>query len=111
MRGAVHLLKRAGRDFVKNLAWMLVVFGSLVAILVLGVGLPLLWVSAFVGIGVFVMAAIPTVVVLGSGAHDEIFLRGHNHPGVPPEGRGLGSWDGGGGDFGRGDGGGGGDSG
>jgi hypothetical protein len=28
-----HLLKRAGREFVRNLLWMAVVFGSLAAIL------------------------------------------------------------------------------
>jgi hypothetical protein len=97
MGGAGNRLKQASREFAKNLTWMLVVFGALVAILVFGGGLPALGVAAFVGIGVFVMAAISTVGVLWIGAHDEIFLSGHNHPGVPPEGGGLEGWHGGGG--------------
>jgi hypothetical protein len=108
MRGAGHLLKRASREFVRNMVWMLAVFGALAAILVFAINLPLLGMTAFVGIFVSVLAVIATVVVLWSGAHDETFLSGHNHPGEPPEGRGLGSWDSGGwGGAGGGDGGGG----
>jgi hypothetical protein len=97
-----HLLKRAGREFAKNLIWMAVVFGSLAAILVAATDLPLVGVMAFVGVCVAVMAAIVTVVVLWSGAHDETPLGGHHYPGVPP-GRG-GDWPigGGGGDGGGG---------
>jgi hypothetical protein len=98
-----HLLKRAGREFAKNLMWMAVVFGSLGAILVFATQLPLLGVAAFVGIFASAMAAIVTVLALWSGAHDEISLSGHNHhPGAPPD-RG-GDWAGvGWGDGGRGD--------
>jgi hypothetical protein len=96
MRAAGHLLKRAGREFVRNLMWMLAVFGALGVILVFATHLPLVGVATFVGIFASVMAVIATVVVLWSGAHDETFLSGHNHhPGTPPD-RG-GDWDGGGG--------------
>jgi hypothetical protein len=108
MRKNVPLLKRAGSEFVRNLAWMLGVFGALAAILVFATNLPLTAVLVFGVISVSVMATIVTVVVLLSGAHDETLLSGHNYPGVPHEGGGLDHWDGGGGDFGRGDGGGGG---
>ena len=59
-----HLLKRAGREFAKNLIWMAVVFGSLAAVLVAAPDLPLVGVMAFVGVYVAVMAAIVTVAVL-----------------------------------------------
>jgi hypothetical protein len=108
MHGAGHLLKRAGREFVRNLIWMLVVFGALGAILVFATQLPLLGVAAYVGISVSAMAAIVTVGALWSGARDETFLSSHENPGVPPDGGGLEGWHGGGGDAGGGDGGGGG---
>jgi hypothetical protein len=95
---AVHLLnllKRAGKEFVRNLAWLLAAFGVLGVILVFATHLPLLGVLAFVGIFASVIAAIATVVALWSGAHDETFLSGRNHhPGSPPD-RG-GDWAGGG---------------
>jgi hypothetical protein len=96
-----HLLKRAGREFVRTLIWMLVVFGLLGAILVFATQLPLLGVAAFVGIFASAMAAIARVVVIWSGAHAETFLSGHHYPGVPHEGGGLDHWDGGGGEGGR----------
>ncbi len=110
MRRAGNRLKRAGREFVKNLAWLLGVFRALGAVLVFATQLPLLGVAAFVGISVSVMAAIVTVVALWSGAPDESPLGGHTYPGVPPDGGGLGGWHGGGwdGGGGGGDGGGGG---
>jgi hypothetical protein len=86
MRSSEHLLKRAGREFVRNLLWMGVVFGSLAAILVAATNLPLVGTMVFVGVSVAVLAAILTVDVLWSGAHDETLLRGH-HPG--PIGPGL----------------------
>ena len=92
-----YLLKRAGREFVRNLIWLLVVFGLLGAILVVATQLPLLGVAAFVGIFASGMAAIVAVVTLWSGAHDERFLSSHNYPGVPHEGGALDHWDGGGG--------------
>jgi hypothetical protein len=102
-----HLLKRAGREFVRNLIWMAVAFGSLAAILVAATDLPLVGAMAFVGVSVAVVAAIVTVVVLWSGARDETPLGGHDYPGSPPD-RGnwpddwpSGGWDGGGGDRGR----------
>ena len=91
-----HLLKRAGREFVRNLLWMAVVFGSLAAILAAATEFSLVGVMAFVGVSVAVMASIVTVVVLWSGAHDEEpRLGGHADSGAPPEARG-GDWPGGG---------------
>jgi hypothetical protein len=97
-----HLLKRAGTEFVGNLIWMAVVFGSLAAILAAVTDLSLVEVMAFVGVCVAVMAAIVTVVVLWSGAHEEPRPGGHADSGSPPETRGGdwpggGWWDGGGG--------------
>jgi hypothetical protein len=106
-----HPLKRAGKEFARNLIWMLLVFGPLGAILIPVAHLPLLGVFALVGFFVSVTAAIMTAVALWSGAHDEALLSSHNHPGLPPEGRGLGGWDGGGGGWHGGEGFGGGDGG
>jgi uncharacterized RDD family membrane protein YckC len=64
MRYSGHLLKRAGREFVRNLIWMAVVFGALGAILAAATDLSLLGVMAFVGVCVALMAAIVTVIVL-----------------------------------------------
>jgi hypothetical protein len=107
MYGTGHRLKRAGREFAKNLAWMLGVFAALGAILVFATALPLLGVLAFVGIFASGLAAMVTVVALWSGAYDETFLSGRNDSGSSPEGGGLEGWHGGGWDGGRGDGGGG----
>jgi hypothetical protein len=86
-----HLLKRAGREFAKNLLWMAVVLGSLAAILVAATDLPLAGVIFFVGVFAAVMAAIVTVVVIWSGAYDETTrLGGHDDPGSPPD---RGGWD------------------
>ena len=86
-----HLLKRAGREFAKNLLWMAVVLGSLAAILVAATDLPLAGVIFFVGVFAAVMAAIVTVVVIWSGAYDErTRLGGHDSPGSPPD---RGGWD------------------
>jgi uncharacterized membrane protein YgcG len=97
-----HLLKRAGREFVRNLIWMAVVLGSLAAILVAATDLSLVGAMTFVGASVAVMAAIMTVVVLWSGAHDETTRLGdHDYSGSPPnsgEWPAGGGWDGGGGD-------------
>jgi hypothetical protein len=71
MRSSGHLLKRAGREFLRNLIWMAVVFGSLAAILVAATDLPLVGTMVFVGVSVAVLAAIVTVGVLWSGAPDE----------------------------------------
>jgi hypothetical protein len=90
-----HLQKRAGRDFVNNLAWMLAIFGSLGALLVFATQLPLLGVAAFVGIFAFVMAAIATVGLLWSGAYEDTPPGGgHSYPG--PHHAGGGYWPGGG---------------
>ena len=79
-----HLLKRAGREFVNNLAWMLVVFGSLGAILVFATQLPLLGVAAYVGISASALAAIVTVftvLALWSGAYEDTSPGGgHSYP-------------------------------
>ena len=94
MRSSGHLLKRAGREFAKNLLWMAVVLGSLAAILVAATDLPLAGLIFFVGVFAAVMAAIVTVVVIWSGAPDEPPpLGGHDYPGSPPD-RG-GHWPGG----------------
>jgi hypothetical protein len=71
MRSSGHLLKRAGREFVGNLIWMAVVFGSLAAILVAATDLPLVGTMVFVGFSVAVLAALVTVGALLSGAPDE----------------------------------------
>jgi uncharacterized membrane protein YgcG len=86
-----HLLKRAGREFAKNLLWMAVVFGLLAAVLAAATDLPLVGTMAFVGVCVAVVAAVVTVVVIWSGAYDErTRLGGHNSPGSPPD---RGGWD------------------
>jgi uncharacterized membrane protein YgcG len=105
-----HLLKRASREFLRNLLWMLLVFGPVALILVPAANLSLLGVLAFVIFSVSVLAAIFTGVVLWSDAHDETALSTLNSPMLPGDGSGghgtgLGGWDGGGG---GGDGGGGG---
>ncbi len=82
-----HLLKRAGREFARNLLWMAVVFGLLAAILVAATDLPLAGVTLFAGVFAAVMAAIVTVGVIWSGAYDETKRR---DPGSPPD---RGSWD------------------
>ena len=108
-----HLLKRAGREFAKNLLWMGVVFGLLAVVLAAATNLPLVGTMAFVGVCVAVVAAAVTVVVIWSGAYDErTRLGGHDDPGSPSD---RGGWDdvekwtghSGGGDGGGGDGGGG----
>jgi hypothetical protein len=55
MRSSGRLLQRAGREFVRNLLWMGVVFGSLGAILAAVTDLSLVGVMAFVGVSVVVM--------------------------------------------------------
>jgi hypothetical protein len=99
MRSSGHLLRRAGREFVRNLIWMAVVFGSPAAILAASTDLSVVGVSAFVGVCVAVMAAIVTVGALWSGAHDETRLGGHDYPGSHPGHGGdwpVRGWDGGG---------------
>jgi uncharacterized membrane protein YgcG len=104
MRSSGHLLRRAGREFAKNLLWMVVAFGALAAILVATTELPLVGAMAFVGAAAAVMAAIVTGVVIGSNAHahDETPIGGqHHYPGGSPgpggDWRDGGGWDGGGG--------------
>jgi len=85
-RSSGHLLQRAGREFVKNLLWMGVVFGLLAAVLVVATNLPLVGTMAFVGICVAVAAAVVAVVVIWSEAYDQTTrLGGHNYPGSPPD--------------------------
>jgi predicted signal transduction protein with EAL and GGDEF domain len=86
-----HLLKRAGREFARNLLWMAVVLGVLAAILVAATDLQLAGVMVFVGVFAAVMAALVTVVVFWSGAYDETKRPGgHDSPGSPPD---RGGWD------------------
>lgn len=68
MDSSGHLLRRAGREFVKNLLWMGVVFGLLAAVLVVATSLPLVGTMAFVGVCVAVAATVVTVVAIWSGA-------------------------------------------
>jgi len=86
MRSSRHLLRRAGREFVRNLIWMAVAFGALAAILVATTDLPLVGAMAFVGAAAAVMSAIVTGVVIGSNAHahDETPIGGHHYPGGRP---------------------------
>ena len=67
MRSSGHLLRRAGREFLRNLIWMAVVFGSPAVILATVTDLYLVGVSAFVGASVTVLAALVTVGALWSG--------------------------------------------
>jgi uncharacterized membrane protein YgcG len=100
-----HLLRRAGREFAKNLLWMVVAFGALAAILVATTALPLVGAMTLVGAASAVMSAIVTGVVIGSNAHDETPIGGQQHhypyPGGSPGPGGDwsdgGGWDGGGG--------------
>jgi uncharacterized membrane protein YgcG len=112
-----HLLKRAGREFAKNLTWMVVAFGALAAILVAATDLPLVGAMAFVGTTASVMASIVTGVVIGSGARGETPIGGQQHhypegyypvgsPGPGGDWSDGGGWDGGGGADGGGGGGG-----
>ena len=91
MRSSGNLLKRAGREFSKNLLWMAVVLGSLAAILVAATDLPPVGVMFFVGVFSAVMATIVTVVAIWSGAYEETKRRGgHDTPGSPAD---RGGWD------------------
>jgi uncharacterized membrane protein YgcG len=103
-----HLLRRAGREFAKNLIWMVVAFGAMAAILVAATDLPLVGAMAFVGAAASVMASIVTGVVIGSGARDETPIGGQQHhypvgyypvgsPGPGGDWSDGGGWDGGGG--------------
>jgi hypothetical protein len=86
-----HLLRRAGREFGKNLLWMAVVLGLLVAVLVAATDLSLVGTMAFAGVFAGVMAAIVTVVVIWGGADDETTrLGGPGYPGSPPD---RGGWE------------------
>jgi uncharacterized RDD family membrane protein YckC len=91
-----HLLKRAGKEFAKNLIWMAVVLGLLVAVLAATTDLPLVGTMAFVGVFAAVMAAIMTVVAIWSRAPDGATrFGGHDNPSSPPDpgGRSGGGWD------------------
>ena len=86
-----HLLRRAGREFGKNLLWMAVVLGVLVAVLVAATDLSLIGTMAFAGVFAAVMAAIVTVVVIWSRAPDGATrLGGRDYPGSPPD---RGGWE------------------
>jgi hypothetical protein len=86
MRSSGHLLRRAGREFVRNLIWMGVVPGLLAAVLAAATDLSLVGTMAFVGVCVAVVAAVVTVVVIWSEAYDETTRLGsHNYPGSPPD--------------------------
>jgi hypothetical protein len=105
MRKTVQLLKRAGREFGKNLLWLSAAFSPLTALVIFATSITLLGALPFLAIFVSVMAALVTVLTLVSSAHDETLLSGHkHHPGAPPDR--SGDWaDGGSGDGGSGGGG------
>lgn len=123
MRGAGRSTRRAAKEFARNLIWLLAVFGSLAAFLVLGAGVPPLGALAFVGLIVPVLAAVVTALALLGGAPDGTlpggnlgaggeggrYPGGSYHPGYLGGGSGGGGH--GGGDFGGDFGGGGGDGG
>ena len=83
MRSSGHLLKRAGREFLRNLIWMAVAFG-LPAVILVAVTDHLVGVMAFAGTSVTVLAAIVTAGALWSGAPDEPHLGGHDYHGSHP---------------------------
>jgi uncharacterized membrane protein YgcG len=68
--------KRVGKEFVRNLIWVLVAYAPLSAILAFGANTPLRGVLIFGCIIVPVTAAFVTGVVLWTDAGDEVLLRG-----------------------------------
>jgi hypothetical protein len=119
MRGG-RFPRRAGREFARNLMWLLAVFGLLAAVSVLVAGVPPLGALAFVGFFVPVVAGIVTVLAHWGRAEEERLYTGGEggrytgseggyHPGGVYHAGYYG--DGGGGDHGGGDFGGGGDGG
>jgi hypothetical protein len=68
--------KRASKEFVRSLIWVLVAYAPLAAILVFGANTPLGGVLVFGCIFVPVTAAFVTGVVLWAEAGDEALLRG-----------------------------------
>jgi hypothetical protein len=111
MRGAGRFPKRAGKEFVRNLIWALVVYMPIAAFLTLWPIAPLGGVLIFGGIFVVAVAALITVVVVWVGgdttAHgggdglswgDGGYDPRDTHPEFPAgDGQGHGGWDGGGG--------------
>ena len=91
-----HLLQRVVREFAKNLIWMAVVLGLLVAVLAAATDLSLVGMLAFVGVFAAVVAAIVTAVVIWSRAPDGTTrLGGHDYPSSPADrsDRSGGGWD------------------
>ncbi len=80
---AVHLLKRGVRKFMRDLFWIFVAFAPLAVILIYFANLPLVMALPYLGIFVFVIAAISTVLELWSGAQDGAFLSANR--GMSPE--------------------------
>lgn len=78
------LPKRAGREFARNLAWILAIFGPLAVLLFFAAGTPLVGLLVFAGVCALPLAAIVTLLALWSGAPDETLLRGYY--GVEDEG-------------------------
>ena len=71
MRGAVGFRKRAGKEFARNLMWLLAVFGLLAAVSVLVAGVPPLGALAFVGFFVPVVAGVRSGVAHWGRAEGE----------------------------------------
>jgi hypothetical protein len=101
MRSSGHLLRRAGREFLRNLIWMALAVG-LPAVILAAVTDLYLGVMAFFGASVTFLAALVTAGALWSGAPDEPHLGGHDYHGSDPDNAALhylhGWGDGGGGD-------------
>ncbi len=107
---AVHLLKRAGKEFVRTLIWFFVAYAPLAAILTVFAGVPLRGVLVFGGVFVPVLAAVITALIVWVGAPGDFQPR-DSHPDYHPGSAHRGFFDGGGygggsgGDFGGGGGG------
>ena len=67
MRKMMQLLKRAGREFLRNLLWIVVTFGPLTAALIYVTNITLVGVLVFGGVFVPVWAAVATVVMVWDG--------------------------------------------
>jgi hypothetical protein len=70
MRGTVHLRRRAGSEFVRNLIGLLVAYAPIAAILTFAAGVPLGGVLMVGVIGVPALAALLTVLSVGVGGGD-----------------------------------------
>jgi hypothetical protein len=75
MRETVHLRKRVGKEFVRNLIGLLVAYAPIAAILSLAAGVPLGGALIFGVVGVPAVAALLTVLSVGIGGVGEPYPR------------------------------------